>query len=44
MYIKLPAVNINGNSNMQDVKRYLVALVDVIETAFAGAKEDEDGE
>ena len=29
---------------MQDVKRYLVALVDAIEAAFAGAKEDEDGE
>ena len=43
MYIKLPAVNINGNSRMQDVKRYLVQLVDAIERAFADAKEDDDG-
>lgn len=35
-------VNINANSTMTDVKRYLVSLVDAIETAFESAKEDDD--
>lgn len=42
MQVKLPMVNINGNSSMQDVKRYLVSLVDAIERAFEDAKEDDD--
>lgn len=42
MNIKLPMVNINANSTMTDVKRYLVSLVDAIETAFESAKEDDD--
>lgn len=44
MFVKLPTVTINQNSTMQDVKRYLVSLTDAIETAFAGAKEEDDGE
>ena len=42
MNIKLPMVNINENSTMTDVKRYLVSLVDAIETALVNAKEDGD--
>lgn len=43
MQVKMPIVSINGNSSMQDVKRYLVSLVDAIETAFGSVKEEDDG-
>lgn len=42
MVVNLPNVNINANSTMNDVKRYLVSLVDAIETALERAKEDDD--
>lgn len=42
MNVNLPAVNINANSTMDDVKRYLVSLVDAIEIALQSAKEEDD--
>jgi hypothetical protein len=42
MNIKLPSVTISGDSTMQDVRRYLVALVDAIERALQNAKEDDN--
>lgn len=41
MEIKLPSVTLNKNSTMQDVKSYLVTLVDAIERALQNAKEEE---
>lgn len=42
MNIKLPNVTVNGASSMQDVRRYLVALVDALERALQNAKEEDD--
>ena len=44
MNVKLPMVNINANSTMTDVKRYLVALVDAIETALEERESFSDSE
>ncbi len=41
MNVKLPSVTLNQNSTMQDVRRYLVTLVDAIERALQNAKEEE---
>ncbi len=42
MNIKLPCVTISGDSTMQDVRRYLVTLVDALERALQNAKEEDN--
>lgn len=41
MNVKLPSVTLNKNSTIQDVRRYLVTLVDAVERALQNAKEEE---